>query len=111
MEADFLGYKPNEQNELTRDDDMELDKNSFKAATTFNHKFNARHNLQAGLIYTRHSFDFYSNYFDEETNQFVSEQDIERNSRSLPGFCQLEVPTMGGHFHCKWISCTKNFHE
>src|SRR5918993_2160536 len=71
----FLGYKPNEQNELTQNDDMQLDKNSFKAATTFNHKFNAQHNVQAGLIYTRHSFDFYSNYFDEETSQFVSEQD------------------------------------
>jgi hypothetical protein len=32
--------------------------------------------LQAGLIYTQHSFDFYNNYFDEETQQFVSDQDM-----------------------------------
>lgn len=82
----FLGYKPNAENELIRDDEMQLDKNSFKVATTFNHKFNARHNLQAGLIYTRHSFDFYNNYFDEETQQFVSDQDMTGDADHYQGF-------------------------
>jgi hypothetical protein len=82
----YLGYKPNTENVLLRDDDMHLDKNSIKAATTFNHKFNARHNLQAGLIYTRHSFDFYNNYFDEETDQFVSDQDMKGDADHYQGF-------------------------
>ena len=105
----YLGYKPNEQNELTRDDDMELDKNSFKAATTFNHKFNARHNLQAGLIYTRHSFDFYSNYFDEETNQFISEQDTKGTADHYQGFVSWkfrpwkDISVVSG-FHVQKIS-------
>ncbi|HZI26052.1 MAG TPA: TonB-dependent receptor [Chryseolinea sp.] len=105
----FLGYKPNEQNELTQNDDMQLDKNSFKAATTFNHKFNAQHNVQAGLIYTRHSFDFYSNYFDEETSQFVSEQDMKGTADHYQGFVSWkyrpwkDVSVVSG-FHVEKIS-------
>jgi outer membrane receptor protein involved in Fe transport len=82
----YLGYKPDEQDVLKRDDDMELNKNSFKVASTFNHKFNAQHNLQAGLIYTRHSFDFYSNYLDEETDQYVNEQNMKGSADHYQGF-------------------------
>ena len=90
----------------------QLDKNSFKAATTFNHKFNARHNLQAGLIYTRNSFDFYSNYFDEETNQFLTEQDMKGTADHYQGFVSWKhLQILGGHLRGEWISCTKNFHE
>ncbi|HZB12936.1 MAG TPA: TonB-dependent receptor [Chryseolinea sp.] len=105
----FLGYKPNEQNELTQNDDMQLDKNSFKAASTFNHKFNAQHNVQAGLIYTRYSFDFYSNYFDEETSQFVSEQDMKGTADHYQGFVSWkyrpwkDVSVVSG-FHVEKIS-------
>ena len=82
----YLGYRPNVDNLMTRDNDMNLDKKSFKAASTLNHKFNAQHNVQAGLIYTRHSFDFYHNYFDEQTQQYVSDQNMTGNADHYQGF-------------------------
>ncbi|HEX6227459.1 MAG TPA: TonB-dependent receptor [Chryseolinea sp.] len=105
----YLGYKPNEQNELMRDDDMQLDKNTIKAASTINHKFNAQHNIQAGLIYTRHSFDFYSNYLDEATGEFATEQDMKGNADHYQGFVSWkyrpwkDVSVVSG-FHVQKIS-------
>src|SRR5690606_8219707 len=45
----FQGFEPNEQDVLEELQDANLDKNSLKGATTVNHKFNARHNAQAGI--------------------------------------------------------------
>jgi hypothetical protein len=67
----YLSFRPDELMNLTRDDDSDLDKNSFKIASTLHHKLNARHNFQAGVIYTRHSFNFHNNYFDEEDQQYL----------------------------------------
>ncbi len=82
----YDGFKPDAQEQLVRNNDFQLDKKSIKAASTLNHKFNARHNVQAGLIYTRHRFDFYNTYFDKETDGFVTDQDMNGEADHYQGF-------------------------
>jgi hypothetical protein len=82
----YLSYRPDALNSLTRDDDSDLDKNSFKVASTFHHKLNARHNFQAGAIYTRHSFNFYNNYFDEEEQQYETNQHMDGEADHYQAF-------------------------
>ncbi|MBA4054526.1 MAG: TonB-dependent receptor, partial [Marivirga sp.] len=82
----YDGFKPDAQEQLVRDNDFQLNKNSFKVASTLNHKFNAKHNIQAGLIYTRHQFDFYNTYFDEETDAFVTDQNMKGDADHYQGF-------------------------
>jgi membrane-associated phospholipid phosphatase len=36
--------------EMTRDSDLDMNKNTLKVATTLNHKLNAQHNLQTGYL-------------------------------------------------------------
>ncbi len=105
----YLGYRPNTENNLVRDEDMQLDKNSYKAASTFNHKFNAKHTVQAGVIYTHHTFDFYNEYFDEESNEFVNEQNMKGDADHYQGFVSWkyrpwqDVSVVSG-FHVQKIS-------
>jgi hypothetical protein len=82
----YLGYKPDAQEQLFRDDDSQLDKNTLKIASTLNHKFNAQHNLQSGVIYTKHHFDFYNNYFDEENNAYETNQNMKGEADHYQGF-------------------------
>ncbi|HYF69662.1 MAG TPA: TonB-dependent receptor [Ohtaekwangia sp.] len=82
----YLGHKPDGQDSFVRDDDMELEKQSFKISSTFNHKFNASHTAQAGVIFTRHKFDFYNNYFDEETDQYLTDQRMKGEADQYQGF-------------------------
>lgn len=82
----YLEYIPGEHEQLRQVEDFRLNKKSFKAASTFHHKFNARHNIQAGLIYTHHDFDFYSWYLDEALEQYVTEQDTEGRADQYQGF-------------------------
>lgn len=82
----YLGHKPDGPDSFMRDDDMELEKQSFKVSSTFNHKFNASHTAQAGVIFTRHKFDFYNNYFDEETDQYLTDQRMKGEADQYQGF-------------------------
>jgi len=80
----FQGYEPNDQDVLEELYDSRLDKNTIKGASTLNHKINARHNLQIGFIYTHHYFNFYNQYLDKETQEFV----IDQNNRGEAGHYQ-----------------------
>ncbi|HLU90814.1 MAG TPA: TonB-dependent receptor [Cyclobacteriaceae bacterium] len=82
----FKGYEPNELDVLETLYDSKLNKNTIKGASTLNHKFNARHNLQTGIIYTQHYFNFYNKYFDKGTEEFVTDQDMEGDAGHLQGF-------------------------
>ena len=82
----YVGYEPDDQNKLVELDNAQLDKNTIKASTTFNHKFDARHNLQVGLVYTHHYFDFYNEYFESTTNTLVINQNIDGNAGHYQGF-------------------------
>lgn len=82
----YLSNEPNADNKLTALDDLQLNKNTVKATTTLNHKFNAQHNLQAGLLYTHHYFDFYYRSLDKETGQYVTEQDVNGDAGHYQGF-------------------------
>src|SRR5690554_2165860 len=82
----FKGYEPNEQDVLEELFDTKLNKNSIKGATTLNHKFNARHNAQAGVVYTHHYFNFHNKYFDKETEQFVTDQGTKGDAGYYQGF-------------------------
>lgn len=82
----FLGYEPNEVSNLIQLEELELNKNTVKGTTTINHKFNARHNLQVGLLYTHHYFDFYYETFDKELGEFVTEQNIKGDAGHYQSF-------------------------
>lgn len=47
-----------------------LAKSTGRVATTLHHKFNAKHKLQVGGIYSLHNFSFLSEYFDDELDRF-----------------------------------------
>src|SRR5690606_19058134 len=72
----YLEYIPAPEGELRQSDDFQLRKNSFKAASTINHKINARHTLQAGAIFTRHHFKFYSQYLNGASDALVTDQNV-----------------------------------
>src|SRR5690606_25173548 len=61
-------------------------KNTIKGAFTLHYKFNARHNLQTRVIYTRHYFNFYNKYFDKEVDEFVTDQKIAGDAGHFQGF-------------------------
>lgn len=82
----YLGFEPDEVARLLMVNDFELKKKTLKGASTLTHKFNARHTVQSGLIYTRNSFDFYSLYLDEETGQYVNELNQEGKADQYQGF-------------------------
>src|SRR5699024_10400479 len=67
-------------------EDLRLNKRTIKATSTWNHKFNARHNLQAGVGYTQHYFDFYYKVFDEGEKKFITEQNHEGDAGHYHGF-------------------------
>lgn len=82
----YSGYEPDDQNRLVKLDNAQLDKNTIKGATTLHHKFNARHNVQAGAVYTHHYFDFYNQYFDDEIDEFVTDQNVNGDAGHYQGF-------------------------
>lgn len=67
-------------------DEIRLDKYSVKAAAAINHKINVKHLLQGGLIYTRHTFDFYTKYYDEEIERMVINQDTRGEADHYQGY-------------------------
>ena len=82
----FEGYEPDERGVLEELYDSRLDKNTVKGSSTLNHKFNAQHQFQAGIIYTHHYFNFHNKYFDKETAQFVTDQNITGDAGHYQGF-------------------------
>jgi hypothetical protein len=81
----YLGYEPL-AGPFTKVDDFHLSKKSVKGASTLNHKVNARHTLQAGLIYTRHAFDFYYLYHHRQSGEFRKDQDRSGSADHYQGF-------------------------
>ncbi len=79
-------FEPNAEHQLTRLEDMEMNKRTIKAASTLSHKFNARHTLQTGLLYTHHFFDFYYDAFDKVQEEFVRELDMDGDAGHYQGF-------------------------
>lgn len=67
-------------------DDLEMNKNTWKATTTLNHKFNPKHALQAGLLYTHHTFDFYYSFLDEAAQKYITEQNRKGDAGHYQGF-------------------------
>ncbi len=55
-------------------------KSFLKAATSFNHKFNSRHKVETGLIYTHMGYNMVSNNWDFDTDQLEVELQDEGNS-------------------------------
>lgn len=82
----FDYFEPDQDALLKLREDMQLDKNTIKAASTLHHKFNAQHKLQSGLVYTKYFFDFSYNRFDDERNEFVAEQKIDGKADHYQGF-------------------------
>lgn len=87
----YLGYEPDELARLQMVDDYALSKKALKGASTLTHKFNARHTVQTGLIFTRNSFDFYNLYLKKETGEFVNDLNLEGKADQYQGFVTWKV--------------------
>jgi hypothetical protein len=64
----------------------DLSKTFLRAATTFNYKFNARHKVETGIIYTGLGFDMLSNTWNFEREEMEVDLDDSGSSYSLQGF-------------------------
>lgn len=82
----YREYKPNAEELLWKVEHAQMNKRSFKAASTLHHKFNGRHTVQGGLIYTHHHFNFFDMEYNAEWNQFVMESDHEGKADQFQGF-------------------------
>ena len=82
----YDGFKPNTSSDLRQVDEFSMNKRSFKAASSINHKFNARHTVQAGFIFTQHTFDFYSNSYETESDSYVTYQDSDGKADQYQGY-------------------------
>ncbi|MCG3167398.1 MAG: hypothetical protein POELPBGB_03188 [Bacteroidia bacterium] len=78
--------------ERMTDDEMQtqyssdLSKASARIMTTLHHKFNAKHKLQTGVIYTQHFFGFQSHYFDEDFGRMQPLLDNKGDAGMLQAF-------------------------
>lgn len=81
----FTSHEPTNDG-MTLLDDLELNKTTFKATTTLNHKFSPKHALQAGLLYTHHDFSFYYSYLDKADQKYLTEQDRKGDAGHYQGF-------------------------
>lgn len=62
-----VDYKErNAEDEMNTEYVSDISKSSARVMTTLHHKFNARHKLQTGVIYTQHFFNYQSHYYDED---------------------------------------------
>jgi hypothetical protein len=72
-------------NPFLRDKDR-FYKSSLSASTNLNHKFNSRHFLKAGVIYSYLSFNMLSELYDGNEDELVTEISDKGNSYTLQGF-------------------------
>ncbi|MEX0966242.1 MAG: TonB-dependent receptor [Bacteroidia bacterium] len=79
-------YKELKDGELELKYDDYLNKYTWRMASTFNTKLNARHKLQIGAIYSLHQFDFRSRYFDEDKGGMANLLDQSGNAGQLQAF-------------------------
>lgn len=66
--------------------DDRLAKSTARVATTVHHKFNAKHKLQVGGIYSLHNFSFLSEYFDDELDRFQPLLENDGNTGMMQAF-------------------------
>lgn len=63
---------------------------AIRFTTSINHKFNARHTLKTGVIYNHLLFDYTSEYFNQELDKMVSEQDGDGDADRVQTFAQWQ---------------------
>ncbi len=63
-----------------------LSKSSARVMTTLHHKFNAKHKIQTGIIYTQHFFNYNTKYFDEDFGRLQPLLDQKGNTGMLQAF-------------------------
>jgi len=105
----YSEVKPDIDGILRRSDSFDMDKQSFKAASTLTHKFSPRHTLQAGAIYTRHNFDFLDEDYEASDNTYFIVQDMRGNADQYQGFVSwkyrpLEKLTVVTGLHAQGVS-------
>lgn len=82
--VDYRERKPDD--EMQTEYLSDLSKSSARVMTTLHHKFNAKHKLQTGVIYTQHFFGFQSHYFDEDFGRMQPLLDNKGNAGMLQAF-------------------------
>jgi hypothetical protein len=82
--VDYQERKPDD--EMNTEYLSDLSKSSARIMATLHHKFNAKHKLQTGVIYTQHFFGFQSHYFDEDFGRMQPLLDNKGDAGMLQAF-------------------------
>ncbi len=90
--------------EMTFTGEGKWNKVAYRAAVTFNHKFNSKHSLMAGVKYTHFVYDMEDRYFDDEDEFWKEGVNVNRNAGLVQAFANWkyrinEDLTMVGGLH------------
>ncbi len=77
---------------------------AYRGAVSFNHKFNSKHSLLAGIKYTHFNYDMNDKYFDDTDNMWKDGVNVKRNAGLAQAFANWkyrisEKVTLVGGLH------------
>lgn len=110
--SDAIGKKPTSSNDLKEYFNAQFNNNVMRFASTLNIKYDARNQLQTGIIISKYNFNFKSKYFDEASNAYITEQENKGNCQLYQGFISWrwrlsEQWTLVNGFHSQKTSLNK----
>jgi hypothetical protein len=82
----YTDFELDQDSAFYNDNNEKFINQSARVSLTLNKKFNARHTLKAGIIYSNLSYDYHLDYLWEETNTRITEIDQAGNTSLMQGF-------------------------
>ncbi|WP_109829292.1 TonB-dependent receptor [Reichenbachiella versicolor] len=82
----YFGEEPDNNGMMQVYNDADFQKSYMRALASLNHKFNAQHKLEAGLIYTRLGYDMQQLLLNEDTDILEEVMEDEGSSYTTQGF-------------------------
>lgn len=75
---------------LYNDYNSDMKDMALRATTAVNHKFNARHTLRTGVIYNKLFYDFFEEYYHDELEKTIRDQDDSGDADRIQSFAQWQ---------------------
>lgn len=107
-------YSESENGIALDDKNDHLSKTSLRVSSSYNRKFNSRNRLELGVIYTNQSYDFFSEYYNFNKNEWIKELEEKGNLSYIQGYGSWkhrlsENLTLVGGAHYLQLSLNKSF--